>query len=132
VPGPRWLRWFQPGPIAFVIAALVMWALVSVSGPSGPRHRGRHSKTRRAELQLYNLATAIDMYMADTQELPDSLQTLTQTTEKIPEPYIQDVPSDPWGNPYAYRMEGSTYDLRSAGKDGRLGNADDVVVPSWK
>jgi len=35
--------------------------------------------------------------------------------------------SDPWGAPYAYTSDGSTYEIRSSGPDGSMETADDVV-----
>jgi len=44
-------------------------------------------------------------------------------------PYIDNLPDDPWGNPYKYRYPGSKnpnkYDLYSLGQDGTE-SADDI------
>ena len=39
------------------------------------------------------------------------------------EPYLSEVPTDPWGKAYIYRSPGATgaYDLLSYGKDGKEG-----------
>lgn len=37
-------------------------------------------------------------------------------------------PIDPWGRPYRYTSNGSSYELRCAGQDGTFGNGDDVVM----
>jgi general secretion pathway protein G len=45
-------------------------------------------------------------------------------------PYLDDVPKDPWGQPYVYvypgRHNANGYDLYSIGRDGQDGTADDV------
>lgn len=45
-------------------------------------------------------------------------------------PYLEELPEDPWGNPYQYRYPGEknpdTYDLWSMGPDGTAGTADDI------
>jgi general secretion pathway protein G len=47
-------------------------------------------------------------------------------------PYLRDdLPLDPWGGPYQYRSEGSSYEILSFGADGRSGgegNDADVSV----
>jgi general secretion pathway protein G len=45
-------------------------------------------------------------------------------------PYLEKVPQDPWGNNYIYYYPGkhnqSSYDLLSAGPDGRENSEDDI------
>jgi general secretion pathway protein G len=50
-------------------------------------------------------------------------------------PYLKkNVPHDPWGNPYVYRIPGEhgEYDLLSHGKDGQPGGeAEAADVANW-
>ncbi len=39
-------------------------------------------------------------------------------------PYLKQMPKDPWGNPYAYIREGSSYEVISYGADGQSGGSD--------
>ena len=45
-------------------------------------------------------------------------------------PYIEELPNDPWDNPYQYRYPGQnnprTYDVWSMGPDGVSGTDDDI------
>ncbi len=89
-----------------------------------------------AAMALRNVACAIDAYKARHRTLPPSLEALTRppdpsvAADDEPAPWIERIPLDPWGAPYAYRITDerrNRYELRSAGADGRLGTADDVV-----
>ena len=48
-------------------------------------------------------------------------------------PYLDKLPTDPWGNPYIYYYPGkhsaNSYDLLSPGPDSKEGTDDDIV--SW-
>ncbi len=89
-----------------------------------------------AAMALRNVACAIDAYKAARRTLPPSLDALTQprapseASDEEPPPWFERIPLDPWGKPYAYRITDerrNRYEVRSAGEDGRLGTADDVV-----
>lgn len=45
-------------------------------------------------------------------------------------PYVEEIPPDPWGNPYQYRYPGEhnpeRYDVWSMGADGTSGTSDDI------
>jgi general secretion pathway protein G len=117
--------------IELMVVIVILGGLIALVGPNVWRALFQ-SETRTAEIQMDNFAAAIDMYKMDNKKLPDSLEALTQTTDKIPEPYIKDVPNDPWGNAYEFRHEGKDYTIRSAGPDGQPDTADDVVHSTRK
>ena len=90
---------------------------------------------------LFGLRNALSVYQMDTGRLPTTEQGLEAlenrpTVAPVPEGWrrISDqVPLDPWGNPYQYRRLDQTaaenhsgYDLWSMGRDGVSGTADDV------
>ena len=83
-----------------------------------------------AEMQMRNYGQAIDVYKARNRTLPKSLEELAQEDPNTKEPYIDSIKNDPWDQPYEYRITDerrNRYEVRSAGEDGRLGTADDVV-----
>jgi general secretion pathway protein G len=96
------------------------------------------AKPKAARAQLENLRNALDMFQLDVGRYPsneEGLQALRQRPSSAPRwagPYLRDeIPLDPWGNPYVYRSPGASggnYDLGSYGADGRAGgdgnNAD--------
>jgi len=65
----------------------------------------------------------------------EGLQALVDRPSGVEErnwrgPYIEDLPDDPWGNPYRYRHPGEnnprSYDVWSMGPDGVSGTGDDI------
>src|SRR6185437_12507398 len=79
------------------------------------------------------IKTAIDRYEVENGTYPKSLQDLITRPNDAKNwggPYLDDLPKDPWGNPYVYvfpgRNNASGYDLYSLGPDGQDGTADDI------
>jgi general secretion pathway protein G len=105
--------------------------------------RADDARVTAARAQMSNLSTALGMYKLDTSTFPTTeqgLQALRTQPEGVPlwkGPYLpQDVPADPWGNPYVYKFPGENGDepeIISLGADGQPGgegiNADLV---NWK
>jgi general secretion pathway protein G len=104
-----------------------------------PRYFGQvgKSEVNIAKAQLDALEKALDQYRLDIGRYPDSelgLNALVAKPANEPKwagPYLRkDVPLDPWGKPYVYRIPGEKheFDLVSFGKDGQPGgngeNAD--------
>lgn len=105
--------------------------------------RADDARITAARAQMNNLSTALGMYKLDTSTFPTTEQGLKALRHQ-PEglnlwkgPYLpQDVPDDPWGNPYVYKFPGENGDepeIVSLGADGQPGgegiNAD---LLSWK
>jgi general secretion pathway protein G len=83
-----------------------------------------------AKMQMQKLQTAIDMYYASNKRLPDSLKALAQPSEGDPEPYLNEIPKDPWDNDFDYRtLDQKKYTIRSWGEDGQPDTADDIIWP---
>ena len=82
------------------------------------------------------IKSALGQYEVDNGFYPKSLQDLLVQPGNAKGwhgPYLDRLPSDPWGNPYIYSYPGKhsagAYDLLSAGADAKEGTDDDVV--SW-
>ena len=99
-----------------------------------PRYFGQvgKSEVNIAKAQLDALEKALDQYRLDIGRYPDSelglnaLVTKPANEQKWAGPYLRkDVPLDPWGKPYVYRIPGEKheFDLVSFGKDGQPGGA---------
>ncbi len=99
------------------------------------------AKPKTARVQLENLRNALDMFQLDVGRYPstdeglDGLRLRPSTAPRWAGPYLRDeLPMDPWGNPYFYRSPGeggAAYDIGSYGSDGRSGGAEtgaDIVV----
>jgi len=95
------------------------------------------ARSAAVKADVMKLETALEAFRVDTGRYPtqiEGLQTLIQPPSNAPVwrgPYVKMIPRDPWGKPYLYVSPGQrhpdTFDLSSAGPDGRLGTADDIV-----
>jgi type II secretion system protein G len=81
------------------------------------------------------IKTALDDYKIDTGYFPKSLNDLIRQSSDAKNwrgPYLDppQVPVDPWGDKYIYEFPGKhnpdSYDLMSAGPDGKRGTDDDI------
>lgn len=105
-----------------------------------PKFAGRteQAKEAAARTQISTFETTLDAFEVDNGYYPkgknglDSLVIPPQDAQNWRGPYLkQDIPLDPWGNAYVYECPGkfnvATYDLFSAGPDGRAGTEDDIT-----
>jgi len=119
--------------VVMVIIALLAATVV-------PRLTGRTEEARRkrAEVDIANLESAIDLYELDTGKFPSALADLFKAPADLPQgswhgPYLKKrtKPNDPWSREYVYRQPGEhnreDYDLSSMGADGRAGTDDDIT-----
>jgi len=130
-------------PVAgFTLLELLVVVLIIglLAGFVAPRYFGQVGKSEInvAKAQIDALEKALDQYRLDTGHYPTTelgLMALVQRPQNEPKwsgPYLRkDVPLDPWGRPYVYKMpgeKGGDFDLVSYGKDGQPGgtgeNAD--------
>jgi general secretion pathway protein G len=125
--------------LLLVLVILAVLAVVVVPRVVG---RSKEAKVTAALTAIKsNLGTALDMFAADNDRYPSTedggLQALISQPPGAPDwkgPYLKDqqeIPKDPWGNPYLYRYPGTNnpggYDLFSFGPDGREGGGDDIT-----
>lgn len=116
--------------LELLVVVAIIGVLVSYVGP---KYFGQVGKTQvqatRAQLDAFS--KALDAYRLDVGHYPSTEQSLAALTIKPSSeptwngPYLRDnVPRDPWGNPYQYRAPAPTgrdYELLSLGRDGRPG-----------
>ncbi|MGD0253343.1 MAG: type II secretion system major pseudopilin GspG [Verrucomicrobiota bacterium] len=100
-----------------------------------PKMVGRSEQARQAaaHADISSIKTALDAFEVDNGYYPKSLQDLFQQPSNAKNwhgPYLDNVPQDPWGNPYVYTYPGrhnaNSYDLMSVGPDGKAGTDDDI------
>jgi len=117
-----------------LVEMLVVLAIIgSIVGLVGPRVLNylAESKVKTAQIQMENLASALDLYYLDTGRYPTSEEGLAALVRRPASasawngPYLKTgaVPRDPWGHDYLYRMPGQTgpYDVGSLGPEGKEG-----------
>jgi general secretion pathway protein G len=116
-----------------LLELLVVVVIIGLlAGFVAPRYFGQVGKSEVsvAKAQLDALEKALDQYRLDIGRYPDNelgLKALVQkpTNEaKWAGPYLRkDIPLDPWGKPYLYKIPGEKgeFDLISYGKDGQPG-----------
>jgi len=102
-----------------------------------PKIAGRSEQARvtAAHADIFGgIKTALDAYEVDNGSYPRSLQDLLKQPSNARNwhgPYLDNLPIDPWGNPYVYYYPGkhnpTGYDLLSVGPDGKEGTDDDIV-----
>lgn len=111
-----------------------------------PKILGRPEEARRtkAMLDIQAIGSALQMYRLDNSRYPTTDQGLEAlvtrpTSDPVPKRwkeggYLEQLPEDPWGNPYVYLSPGEhgDYDIVSYGADGFPGGeGKDRDVSSW-
>lgn len=130
-----------PRGIASIWALLLLVALGILAAIALPKFGETPDLARvtAAQAQISTLGSMLDVYEADNGAYPTTGQGLRAllarpgSTPGWKGPYLKsdEVPKDPWGNDYIYTSPGihnpASYDLVSAGPNGRLGGGDDVA-----
>jgi general secretion pathway protein G len=113
---------------------VVVMIIGLLAGFVAPRYFGQIGKSEvaTARAQIDALEKALDQYRLDVGRYPstelglNALLVRPVGEAKWNGPYLRkDVPLDPWGKPYVYKIPGekSEFDLLSYGKDGRPGGS---------
>lgn len=111
-----------------LIVIVILGLLASLVAP---KFFGQLGKAERgtAVSQMAAFETALDTYRLDIGQYPQSLGELRKSSHpRWDGPYLpKDIPMDPWGNEYVYKIpgeDGKSYTLMSYGADGKLGGSD--------
>ena len=133
-------RGFTLIELMVVLAILGVLAALVVPNVIG---RADDARVTAARTDVQNLVQALKLYRLDNQRYPSTeqgLQALVAKPAAAPQPlnwkpYLDKLPSDPWGRPYQYLNPGlkGEIDVLSLGADGQPGgegyNAD---IGSWQ
>lgn len=96
----------------------------------GPKVVGHHIDKQRARAasDIEQIVDSLQRFHADNGYYPstgEGLDTLVNAHGRAPHPshesYIDRIPTDPWGTPYAYLSNNKHFLLKSLGADGREG-----------
>ena len=128
--------------IELLVVLVIIGVLAALIVPN-VLDRTDDARVTAARTDVNNLMQALKLYKLDNQRFPASEQGLESLVRKptagpIPptwKPYLDKLPTDPWGKPYQYINPGlkGEIDVFSFGADGQAGgegkNAD---IGSWQ
>ena len=117
--------------IELLVVLTIISLLVGLTGPRVLNYLG-DSRVKTARVQIESLGSALDLFYLDAGRYPtaaEGLNALTQRPTGVETwngPYLKggQVPRDPWGNPYQYRLvaeQTPPYEIISLGSDGGAG-----------
>jgi len=122
---------------------VVMVIIGLLAGYVGPKYFSQigKSQVKATRAQIDALGKALDQFRLDTGHYPTMEEGLAVLVARSPSepkwdgPYLtKNVPDDPWGNPYVYKIPGDhgEYDLLSYGKDGQPGGDGEAAdITNW-
>jgi general secretion pathway protein G len=126
--------------IEIMVVVIIIGLLAALVGPRLFSRVGK-SKQTAAQSQIELFGVALDNYRLDLGRYPTTSEGLAALqknpgAENWDGPYLKkDIPMDPWGNPYVYKVPGEhgEYDLLSYGADGAPGgDGENADIVSWQ
>jgi len=125
--------------LELLVVIVIIGLLASYVGPKYFAQLGK-SEVTIAKSQIESFERALDTFRLDTGRYPTSDEGLAvllnkpANADKWNGPYMKkDIPLDPWGHPYIYKIPGSKheYQITSFGRDGQPGGTgDDADISS--
>ena len=116
--------------IEMLVAVAIVGLLIGVVGPAAMRQL-QSSRVTTAEAQIVQLRSALDIFLIETGRYPtdqEGLKALVEGSGTIVGwngPYLRDgqLPSDPWGGEFIYRVEQGQVRITSLGADQQAGGS---------
>lgn len=107
---------------------IVVTLMVAIMGLVGYNVMGATDRANNglAKTQLESLKGNCEAYRLYYKKFPERLEDLVNTPDN--RKIIDEVPDDPWGNPYNFEKTGNKIKLYSSGADGLPNTNDDIVV----
>ena len=127
--------------IELMVVLVIIGVLAALIVPN-VLDRTDDARATAARTDVHNIMQALKLYKLDNQRFPSAeqgLQALIARPSAAPapmnwKPYLEKLPSDPWGHPYQYLNPGvkGEVDVMSFGADGISGGEGfDADVGSW-
>ena len=128
--------------IEMMVVLVIIGVLAALIVPN-VLDRTDDARATAARTDVHNIMQALKLYKLDNQRYPtpeQGLAALVQrpSTPPVPgnwKPYLEKLPSDPWGQPYQYLNPGikGEVDVMSFGADGKSGGeGKDADIGSWQ
>ena len=128
--------------IELMVVLVIIGVLAALIVPN-VLDRADDARVTAAKTDVGNLMQALKLYKLDNQRYPSAAQGLQALvakpgTDPIPvnwKPYLDKLPTDPWGGTYQYLNPGikAEVDVLSLGADGRPGGeGKDADIGSWQ
>ena len=128
--------------IELMVVLVIIGVLAALIVPN-VLDRADDARVTAARTDVNNLMQALKLYRLDNQRYPSTEQGLNALVAKpsaspVPpnwRPYLDKLPSDPWGRPYQYINPGlkGEVDVLSLGADGQAGGEGrDADIGSWQ
>jgi general secretion pathway protein G len=134
---PRHLQALGFTLLELLVVIVIIGLLASYVGPKYFAQLGK-SEVTIAKSQIESFEKALDTFRLDVHRYPTSEEGLAALSVKPTAadnwngPYLKkDVPLDPWGHPYAYKVPGAKheYQITSYGRDGQPdGSGEDANI----
>ena len=118
--------------VELLVVLAILGMLAALVGPQVLNQLGG-AKSKSATIQIRDFEQALELYKLDVGRFPRSgegLEALVRQPSGAKGwngPYLKkdELPMDPWGNPYEYRLSGSRIEIISYGADARAGGSDE-------
>lgn len=128
--------------IELMVVLLIIGVLAALVVPN-VLDRADDARVTAAKTDVTNLMQALKLYRLDNQRYPTAEQGLQAlltkpTTSPVPnnwKTYLDQLPKDPWGQPYVYLNPGikGEVDVMSYGSDGQTGgDGNNADIGSWQ
>jgi general secretion pathway protein G len=128
--------------IELMVVLVIIGVLAALIVPN-VLNRTDDARATAARTDVNNLIQALKLYKLDNQRYPSADQGLEALVRKptvgvVPpnwKPYLDKLPSDPWGKPYQFINPGlkGEIDVFSFGADGQAGGeGKDADIGSWQ
>ncbi len=128
--------------IELMVVLVIIGVLAALIVPN-VLDRADDARTTAAKTDVNNLVQALKLYRLDNQRYPSGEQGLTAlltkpSTAPVPpnwRPYLEKLPTDPWGRAYQYLSPGvhGEVDVLSLGADGQPGGeGNNADIGSWQ
>ena len=128
--------------IELMVVLVIIGVLAALIVPN-VLDRADDARVTAARTDVNNLKQALKLYKLDNQRFPSADQGLEALVRKptvgvLPpnwKPYLDKLPSDPWGRPYQYVNPGvnGEIDVFSFGADGTAGgDGNNADIGSWQ